>query len=183
MTDEGVGPPFVTHLPACVQQVSIRRALGRAPVSKPTPLGFSGAAFRAAERSFRCRCYSRVTFCSHRAAVARRARPPGVASSSCPATCRRGCRMPSSPSCAAANTTALIVLPTRPPPASLIGFQPGERVRIRTGVFRGCFGLCENQPARPDPHSDDAVRRPTASRVRGWRHRQSLREEQRCCSN
>ena len=67
--------------------------------------------------------------------------------SSCPATCRRGCRMPSSPSCAAANTTALIVLPTKPPPASLIGFQPGERVRIRTGVFRGCFGLCENQPA------------------------------------
>ena len=39
----------------------------------------------------------------------------------------------------------VITLPKKPSPASPVGFRKGDRVRIRTGILRGCFGLYEGQ--------------------------------------
>ena len=47
----------------------------------------------------------------------------------------------------------IITLPKKSPPASLVGFCKGDRIRVRTGILRGCFGLYEGQA----PHDRNYV--------------------------
>ena len=55
------------------------------------------------------------------------------------------CRIPSSTNCAAVSTMGFITLPKKPPPILHVGFQKGDRLRVRTGLLRGCIRLYENQ--------------------------------------
>jgi transcriptional antiterminator RfaH len=44
------------------------------------------------------------------------------------------------------EVNGLIVLPKKRP-VQAVSFRAGDRVRVKTGVFRGLFGLYENQSA------------------------------------
>ena len=140
-----------------------RRFRNLLPSDSPAPL------FARPEDHFDAADIPGLRFCSHRAAVARRALGASIIMSG--------------------------DVPAQVPDAVIAELRSREHNGLNRAANEAATGLTDRLSARrarahshrrlprlfrtvrkptgarPDLHSDDAVRRPTASRVRGWRHR------------